>query len=157
MGSRRVYITLNDEKEKDRVIIDYLSLSYSEADAIKEAIYRLATNNIQSMQMDTISTEKVQSTTKSNNEVKNNTNNTKKVKRTPKGSKKAINETDNTNLIQSASKNRDKVVKDDISTNEVGKDDILLNLHDIEAGSVAKVKTDSTIRQNELEQLKEFI
>lgn len=60
MGSRRVYITLNDEKEKDIAIINYLSQSYSESDAIKEAIYRIATNSADRVQIVTTNNNKVQ-------------------------------------------------------------------------------------------------
>lgn len=43
--SRRIYITLNEKKDKDKVILDYLSSSYSESDAIKDVLYRIATNS----------------------------------------------------------------------------------------------------------------
>lgn len=43
--SRRIYITLNEKKDKDRVILDYLSSSYSESDTIKDVLYRIATNS----------------------------------------------------------------------------------------------------------------
>lgn len=43
--SRRIYITLNDKKEKNKVILEYLSSSYSESDAIKNVLYRIATNS----------------------------------------------------------------------------------------------------------------
>ena len=43
--SRRIYITLNEKKEKDKVILDYLSSSYSESDTIKDVLYRIATNS----------------------------------------------------------------------------------------------------------------
>ena len=43
--SRRIYITLNEKKDKDKVILDYLSSSYSESDTIKEVLYRIATNS----------------------------------------------------------------------------------------------------------------
>ena len=43
--SRRIYITLNEKKEKDKVILDYLSSSYSESDTIKGVLYRIATNS----------------------------------------------------------------------------------------------------------------
>ena len=43
--SRRIYITLNDKKDKDKVILDYLSSSYSESDTIKDVLYRIATNS----------------------------------------------------------------------------------------------------------------
>lgn len=42
--SRRIYITLNEKKDKDKVILNYLSSSYSESDTIKEVLYRIATN-----------------------------------------------------------------------------------------------------------------
>lgn len=45
--SRRIYITLNEkkDKDKDKVILDYLSSSYSESDTIKDVLYRIATNS----------------------------------------------------------------------------------------------------------------
>lgn len=43
--SRRIYITLNNKKEKDKAILDYLSSSYSESDTIKDVLYRIATNS----------------------------------------------------------------------------------------------------------------
>ena len=43
--SRRIYITLNEQKDKDKVILDYLSSSYSESDTIKDVLYRIATNS----------------------------------------------------------------------------------------------------------------
>lgn len=43
--SRRIYITLNEKKDKDKVILDYLSNSYSESDTIKDVLYRIATNS----------------------------------------------------------------------------------------------------------------
>ena len=43
--SRRIYITLNDKKDKDKAILDYLSSSYSESDTIKDVLYRIATNS----------------------------------------------------------------------------------------------------------------
>ena len=43
--SKRIYITLNEKKEKDKVILDYLSSSYSESDTIKDVLYRIATNS----------------------------------------------------------------------------------------------------------------
>lgn len=43
--SRRIYITLNERRDKDKVILDYLSNSYSESDTIKDVLYRIATNS----------------------------------------------------------------------------------------------------------------
>ncbi|MDB1947697.1 hypothetical protein PMY38_06355 [Clostridium tertium] len=43
--SKRIYITLNDKKDKDKVILEYLSSSYNESDTIKDILYRIATNN----------------------------------------------------------------------------------------------------------------
>lgn len=43
--SRRIYITLNEKKDKDKVILHYLSNYYSESDTIKDVLYRIATNS----------------------------------------------------------------------------------------------------------------
>lgn len=44
MSSKRIYITLNDAKEKDKAIINLLSSAYSEKDMIKEILYQYAVN-----------------------------------------------------------------------------------------------------------------
>lgn len=144
MASRRIYITLNDEKEKDRIIISYLSQSYSEADAMKEAIYRLATNNIQSMQNDNSSTEKVQVKPKSNSKVKKDVS-SKSDKRVRKG-------------INNSSKD-EKIPKVNCTEKEqkVSNDDVLLNLDDIGDEVHKEVQKDDVIKTNELEQLKKFM
>ena len=59
-NSRRVYITLNSDKEKDRVIEELLSNSYSESDFIKETLYHLATQSDNLQLINTNSTQKVQ-------------------------------------------------------------------------------------------------
>lgn len=43
--SRRIYITLNDKKDKDKAILEYLSSSYNESDTIKDILYRIATDS----------------------------------------------------------------------------------------------------------------
>ncbi|AAK79134.1 hypothetical protein BJV85_002837 [Clostridium acetobutylicum] len=53
--SKRIYITLNEDKEKDKKILDYLSQSYRAQDTIKEILYRLAINGCLSVQNDNIS------------------------------------------------------------------------------------------------------
>ena len=113
MSSRRFYITLNDKKDKDRIISDYLSQSYSEADAIKEAIYRLATNNIQQVKTGINSNEKVRIVSKGNKEVQKGANNTNKdekvindnnsVRVTPISENKGLNETNSNNKVQAGS------------------------------------------------------
>lgn len=42
--SKRFYITLNSNKDKDLVILDYLSSTYSESETIKSILYQVATN-----------------------------------------------------------------------------------------------------------------
>ena len=66
MPSRRIYITLNDSKEKDKAILNYLSHSYSESDSIKEILYRFATNSIDKIQIGANGCNKVQTGTKDN-------------------------------------------------------------------------------------------
>lgn len=113
-NSRRVYITLNSDKEKDRIIEEFLSQSYSEADLIKETLYRLAIqgDNLQSININ--STEKVHKVTtrtkklkkdtkaKSNNKVLKGANDTEELLKDDnrlKNEKEQI-ETDNTQKVQ---------------------------------------------------------
>lgn len=113
-NSRRVYITLNSDKEKDRVIEEFLSKSYSEADLIKETLYRLATQGNSSQSLNVNSTEKVQKATirtkkakkdtkpKSNDKVLKGANNTKELLKDDNSSVNNMEriETDNTPKVQ---------------------------------------------------------
>lgn len=101
--SRRIYITLNPSKEKDRVIENYLSQSYSEKDAIKEAIYRLATNSINMIQNISNNTEMAQIVEKeykpnSDNKVRNGANSIEMDKNIT-NSDKVLNDTNNTETV----------------------------------------------------------
>lgn len=146
MASRRIYITLNDEK--DRVIIDYLSNFYSEKDAIKEILYRLATKSDILMQNDDITTEKVQSVPNSNNKVKKN------IK--PKRNKSVQKDDISTIKDKKApsTKSTSKVQKGEISNKE--DDDVFLDLNTVEDG-YAEVKSEDKVKINELEELKKFM
>lgn len=42
--SRRMYITLNPNKAKDIIILNYLKSTYSETETIKSILYQYATN-----------------------------------------------------------------------------------------------------------------
>lgn len=68
-NSRRIYITLNSDKDKDRIIEDLLSNSYSESDFIKETLYRLATQGDNLQLLNENSTQKVQKATKNNKRI----------------------------------------------------------------------------------------
>lgn len=43
-NSRRLYITLNPNKKKDIIILNYLKSTYSETETIKSILYQYATN-----------------------------------------------------------------------------------------------------------------
>lgn len=71
--SKRVYITLNPNKEKDCVILEYLEATYNEAETIKSILYQIATNrgskvNIAQDLVENISIKEVQKGDKSLNE-----------------------------------------------------------------------------------------
>lgn len=88
MGSKRIYITLNSSKNKDKVIFNYLSSYYSAKDAIKDILYKyaiahqLSINGNDKVQKDSINkgcnkiqtaplyTEKVRKDTDTNNNQK---------------------------------------------------------------------------------------
>lgn len=42
--SKRLYITLNPNKEKDFIILEYLQSTYNESETIKSILYQMATN-----------------------------------------------------------------------------------------------------------------
>lgn len=156
MASRRVYITLNDQKEKDGIIEVYLSQSYSEADAIKEAIYRLATNNIQQVQTGINSTDKVQILPEGNKKVKKGTkrDSSKKAQKGADNTDKDKKITNDSNLEQSAPINENKAQKG-------ANDDIKLDLGQLSDEPV-EVKQDDKdkveeLRQKKLKALKQFM
>jgi hypothetical protein len=135
-NSRRVYITLNSDKEKDRIIEEFLSNSYSEADLIKETLYRLATKGDNLQQLSINSTDKVQK----------RTTRTKKVKKDdkPKSNNKVLNVTNDTK----------KILKDDNSS--------LNNKDQIEIDNTEKVQVEinsdnEALKNNEMNQLLEFM
>lgn len=49
--SKRIYITLNPRKDKDKIILDYLSSTYNESETIKSLLYNVATNGGNTMQL----------------------------------------------------------------------------------------------------------
>ena len=63
MGSTRIYITLNPNKEKDKVILDYLNSTYSPSESIKSILYQLGTNGSNLVQIDT-KIQEIKSTSK---------------------------------------------------------------------------------------------
>ncbi|MGN2337981.1 hypothetical protein ACTFIN_07615 [Clostridium cagae] len=136
MPSRRVYITLNSNKEKDRIIEQFLSSSYSESDFIKETLYRLATNS-NNMQLTNInSTEMVQKTSESNKKVRKNTK--------PKSN----------NKMQKGADSNEKLSKDDNRT--------MINKEQIQITNTEKVQIDinsddEILKNNEMNQLMEFM
>lgn len=74
--SKRLYITLNPNKEKDCVILEYLEATYNEAETIKSILYQIATNrynkiNIAQDLVENISVKGVQKGDKSLNEKEN--------------------------------------------------------------------------------------
>lgn len=74
--SKRLYITLNPNKEKDCVILEYLESTYNEAETIKSILYQIATNrynkiNIAQNLVENISVKEVQKGDKSLNKEKN--------------------------------------------------------------------------------------
>lgn len=113
-NSRRVYITLNADKEKDRIIEEFLSKAYSEGDLIKETLYRLATqgdtlqltnaNSTQKVQKVSTRTKKVKKDTKSKSDNKvlkgtENTEGTLKVDNSSLSNKEHI-DSNNTQKVQ---------------------------------------------------------
>ncbi|WP_061312561.1 hypothetical protein [Clostridium botulinum] len=136
MPSKRVYITLNSNKEKDRIIEQFLSSSYSESDFIKETLYRLATNS-NNMQLTNInSTEMVQKTSESNKKVRKN-----------------IKSKSNNKMRKGADSN-EKLSKDDNSS--------MINKEQIQTTNIERVQIDinsddEILKNNEMNQLMEFM
>lgn len=97
----KVYITLNEEKDKDMVIIEYLMAQYSKSGHIKDILYKLAVNdgNLPVIGTTPKTSKKQVKTVKSSKKVniepkgsKNQQNGT-----TPKRGKKQLNEPKSSN------------------------------------------------------------
>ena len=129
-SSRRIYITLNSDKQKDRIIEKFLSNSYSESDFIKETLYRLAMqgDNLQSISAN--STEKVQKTinrsnnskSKSNNKVQKGANDNLKDNKDIKSNNEVLKDTNSDKDILIITNNTNKV-----QLNENGNNTELMN------------------------------
>ncbi|MBY6835995.1 hypothetical protein FDG50_00430 [Clostridium botulinum] len=136
MPSRRVYITLNSNKEKDRIIEQFLSSSYSESDFIKETLYRLATNSNNIQLTNINSTEMVQKTSEINKKVRKNTK--------PKSN----------NKVQKGVDSNEKLSKDGTSS--------MINKEQIQTPNTERVQIDinsddEILKNNEMNQLMEFM
>lgn len=69
----KIYLTLNDEKEKDKLIIDYLNAQYSKTGTIKDMLYQKATNagNMPVVASGVVNSNNQQEAPKGSNEVTN--------------------------------------------------------------------------------------
>lgn len=72
--SKRFYITLNPQKDKDKIILDYLSSTYNESETIKSLLYKVATGGGDMVQLG----DKINGIITANKE-QNVTNSTEKV------------------------------------------------------------------------------
>ncbi|NFH88813.1 hypothetical protein FDA33_01025 [Clostridium botulinum] len=123
-NSRRVYITLNSDKEKDRIIEELLSSAYSESDFIKETLYRLATQGDNLELINNNSIVSVQKVLSSDKKVKKNTKS--------KSNKK----------VQKGAESNDKSLKDDNSS--------VINMEQIETINTETVQIDNNSDNEEL-------
>lgn len=118
-NSRRVYITLNSDKEKDSIIEEFLSNSYSEADLIKETLYRLATNGDNSQLLNTKNTNKVQKVATRTKKVKKDTKvkSDNKVLKVTNDTKELLND-DNSSMSNKEQIETDNIEKVQINDND---------------------------------------
>jgi len=149
MPSKRIYITLNSDREKDRIIESYLSQSYSESDAIKEAIYRLATN----------SSEKVKLIPKDNKKVQKGGKSTNKVERVTNDNEKILKVANSTQLlsIDTVSTHKSQLVpNDDITIDLSQYDNETVMEAEIKSSGVDKDKSNE-LNKKKLKALKQFM
>ncbi|MBY6929786.1 hypothetical protein FDC70_05135 [Clostridium botulinum] len=123
-NSRRVYITLNSDKDKDRIIEELLSSAYSESDFIKETLYRLATQGDNLELINNNSIVSVQKVLSSDKKVKKNT------------------KSKSNNKVQKGAENNDKSLKDDNSS--------VINMEQIETINTETVQIDNNSDNEEL-------
>ncbi|WP_252238554.1 hypothetical protein [Clostridium sp. VAP51] len=123
-NSRRVYITLNSDKDKDRIIEELLSSAYSESDFIKETLYRLATQGDNLELINNNSIVSVQKVLSSDKKVKKNT------------------KSKSNNKVQKGAENNDKSLKDDNSS--------VINMEQTETINTETVQIDNNSDNEEL-------
>lgn len=80
--SRRLYITLNPNKEKDIIILNYLKSTYSETETIKSILYQYATNGCNNKLIDDNIVKPI--------EIKEVKNDTKIIEKVTKGTENKI-------------------------------------------------------------------
>lgn len=139
-SSQRLQLTLNAKKEREKVILDYLSQSFNPNAAIKEILYNfIVTQNNSKVVKDT--------------QIEVKKSNSKRVKGTQNNSKLLNNkDTQSNTKILNNTQSHSNIVE--VTQNE----DILLNLNDIDDTALINgFGNENPVKKNELEQLKEFM
>jgi hypothetical protein len=156
-SSKRIQLTFNEDKEKERVVLDYLANSFNETQEIKRILYEYIAN---------------QSGVKRVNETKSEKKSIKgndvepKLLRTTKSKAKIVKDNKSDNKLLTNSESVLKIVKDNGNNSKVittsGSDDFALDLSNfkdelVEAKSNSKGAELEQIKQNELQELSKFM
>lgn len=157
--SKRIQLTFNSKKEKEKVIIDYLSNSFNENNEIKRILYEHITNQ---------SGKKRVKRNKSKGKALTNSNLKSKLLKSDDSESKIIKDNKSEERLLTITESKQQTVKksnnDSKLLKDTVKDDFTLDSSSFNNKSVEvkkeNIQTDDKaelIRANELEQLKEFM
>lgn len=154
-NSKRIQITLNEDKEKEKVVLDYLASSFNEVQEIKRILFEYVVNQS--------GANKVKET-KSRKKVIKDADSKAKLPKNTKSKSKVIESNESEQKLLTSSNSGDKLIKDNESKLQViessNNDDFTLNLSnfDDEVVEVNKSNNDNDIiEQNEMNELSKFM
>jgi len=150
-NSKRIQLTFNEEKEKEKVVLDYLANSFSDINEIKRILYEYVIN-----QSDVKAVVKPKSKPK--------------VATKPRSKSEVVKVIESDNKLLTSTKNESEIVKSNESDNKVVKDntndtneDITLDLSSFDNKQVeVKISENKNnelelLKQNEMDELSKFM
>lgn len=154
-SSKRIQLTLNAEKEKEKVVLDYLSNSFNDMQEIKRILYEYIVNQ---------SGVKKSRKSKSKNKVmKDNKDDEKLLTSTISKTKKAKDTTSDRKVMgvnESVSKSIKETQDNSRIKQDTQNDDIIVDLSQFEDKPVEVIKPDNKVeelRQKKLKTLQQFM
>ncbi|MBU3142236.1 hypothetical protein [Clostridium sp. CF012] len=156
-NSKRIQLTFNEDKEKERVVLDYLANSFNETQEIKRILYEYIVNQS--------GVKRVNETKSEKKSIKGNNVEPKSL-RTTRSKAKVVKDSKSDNKLLTNSDSDLKIVKDNGNTSKVitnsGSEDFELNLSNfkdelVEAKPSSNGAELEQIKRNELQELSKFM
>lgn len=156
-SSRRIQLTLNEDKEKEKVVLDYLDSSFNETQEIKRILFEYIVNQ---------TGVKVAKNSKSKKKSSKVTKGKSKRAKDNKSDEKLLTITQNDAEIVKDNKSDSKIIKESNDNSNIvpnnDSDDFTIDLSNfndepIEVKSTNKENETDVLRQNELNELSKFM